>query len=291
MEKQPLQFGLVGKRVTARVGWESHRHLEIELNFVEQGGLDYLYGGRLVGLESGRLAVFWAALPHRITCLEPETVLHWITLPLAVFLGWRLPDPFTRRILEGAFLIDPQLSRFSLDQALFQNWQQDLFLEQEAYREVMLLELQARLKRMALAFVGREDRSKTPSGEIPGDGVGQALTPGNEPQPGFVKARRMAEFIALHSTELITVTQIAQAAGLHPNYAMTLFKRHFQISLGEYLAQTRVAHSQRLLLISDLPIQEVARQAGFSSPSQFYETFKQQCGVSPGKYRATHLLR
>ncbi len=103
------------------------------------------------------------------------------------------------------------------------------------------------------------------------------------------RANQMALFMSQHFDEAITVAAIAGQVGLHPNYAMTVFKDTFGLSLIEYLTQQRIAHAQQRLIISDTPVTDIALEAGFPTLSHFYMAFKRLCGMSPGKYRA--LLR
>ena len=95
----------------------------------------------------------------------------------------------------------------------------------------------------------------------------------------------LARFIATHYTEPLTVRAIAAAAGLHPNYAMTLFQRTFGLSMGAYLTQYRVGDAQRLLATTDARIVDVALTVGFGSLSRFYAAFGRACGRSPRAYR------
>ena len=72
------------------------RHNEIELNLLEQGSLIYLLGGQKVTIPAGRLALFWAGIPHRIVGFESKAKYFVMTIPLVWFLQWRLPDAFAR---------------------------------------------------------------------------------------------------------------------------------------------------------------------------------------------------
>jgi transcriptional regulator GlxA family with amidase domain len=56
----------------------------------------------------------------------------------------------------------------------------------------------------------------------------------------------------------------------------------------DYLTQYRVAHAQRLLVTTDLPVLEIALACGFNSLSRFYAAFKKICGRSPRTYRQEH---
>ncbi|MDQ3162918.1 MAG: helix-turn-helix domain-containing protein [Actinomycetota bacterium] len=51
------------------------------------------------------------------------------------------------------------------------------------------------------------------------------------------------------------------------------------------MLRLRVSHAQRLLLTSELPVEQVARESGFSSSTSFYRTFRRLCGCTPRAYR------
>jgi AraC-like DNA-binding protein len=99
---------------------------------------------------------------------------------------------------------------------------------------------------------------------------------------------QLASYIARNYQEAILIEDAAKEVGLHPNYAMSLFKRTFNITLNEYLTQHRLSHAQRLLATTDNKIVDVALEAGYPTLSRFYEAFKKSCGCSPSDYRKEH---
>ncbi|MEM7348573.1 MAG: helix-turn-helix domain-containing protein, partial [Chloroflexota bacterium] len=270
---RPIEYGLTSQRVVARRNPKAHWHKEIELNFVEKGSLTYLFGERQITLSSGAVAVFWATIPHQIIDIGEATVLHWLTLPLTHYLQWDLPQVLTQRLLGGDLLSDVD-NAYEVDLWLFKRWQQDIFFATTERRQVMLLEIEARLRRLSLAL---ETDDRRPLQSV--DSGGMSL--------GFQKARQMAHYMGGHYTHFLSVRQVAEVVDLHPNYAMKLFRSHFKMSILDYLTWYRIAHAQRLLLITHLPIKEIAIASGFGSISQFYATFKKMCGQSPKKYRVT----
>ena len=94
----------------------------------------------------------------------------------------------------------------------------------------------------------------------------------------------MIGFITEHYREPLQLGQIAQAVGLHPGYATDLFRTTLGITIMDYLAQQRVAHTQRLLATTDQTVLSVAMEAGFTSVSRFYATFQKITGLSPRAY-------
>jgi len=102
--------------------------------------------------------------------------------------------------------------------------------------------------------------------------------------PGKVEG--MTRFVAEHYTEPVRVADVALSVGLHPNYALTLFRRALGIRTVEYITQHRVLHAQRLLATTVASVLEVALAAGFGSPNRFYTVFRSDFACMPREYRA-----
>jgi transcriptional regulator GlxA family with amidase domain len=86
-------------------------------------------------------------------------------------------------------------------------------------------------------------------------------------------ARRMKK----HVVDFLNPTSVRQtnsARGrLHPDYAVTLFRKTFGVGLVNYLTQHRLTHAQRLLAITNHKIARIAFKSGFGSLSRFYHIF------------------
>jgi AraC-like DNA-binding protein len=272
-------FGLANDRFQPVLMKRAHRHNEVELNFIEQGSLTYLFGGVRMSLQAGQTALFWATVPHQLMRVEERTLLHWITIPFATFLQWQLPDILTHQIICGRFVADAQETEAmhpQENQRLFRQWYADLQQDSPEHRKVVLLEVEARLRRLALSM-GTQDNDFTKQ-----EGMLASLPSGE-----LSSVERVACFISEHYTESLSVEQIAQTVHLHPNYMMSLFRRSFGMSIIDYITQYRVSHAQFLLVTTDANASEIALKAGFGSVSRFYTAFKEVCGQSPVAYRAT----
>lgn len=248
-------------------------HNEVEINFLESGSVTYLLGGKKTVVEVGKLSVFWAAIPHQIIDFSSETVYFVATIPLQCFLQWRLPDEFVQPLMQGQFFSEPTVARADSDAQLFEHWQTDLQKNVPELERPVLLEMQARLIRLAFNF--------------PADAkVGPGLSTVTD--SGLNKVEKMACFIAQNYTEKLTVHQIGEFVNLHPNYAMSLFQKTFGTTLINYLTQHRVSHAQRLLATTDQTVTDIAFQSGFLSISRFNDAFYRACGCSPREYRKSH---
>ena len=253
-------------------------HNEIELNFIESGSVTYLLGGKKITLHAGRLTAFWAAIPHQIIDFGPRTAYYVATIPLPWFLQWSLPPHFAQGLMQGIVMTEPSPLKLHKDNERFAQWERDLPTGNEVLIKAVLLEMQARLVRLAAEIpLPRETGAKS----------SRAARPVRE---GLNRVERMACFIAQHYTDKLTVQDIAENVRLHPNYAMNLFQRTFGTTLINYLTQHRVSHAQRLLATSDESIADIAFNSGFNSISRFNDAFRRACGCSPREYRRNHTI-
>ena len=253
------------------------RHNEIELNLLRQGSLTYLLGGNTVTIPAGRLAVFWAAIPHQIISSTDNTEYYVATIPFSWFLQCQFPGHFVDAILHARVVLDLEPRPGDGDLEMFERWVHDLASPTPGKRRVAFLEIEARLLRFAEAVP--QDIA---------DGSVQKASQSMIETGGLKRVEQLALFIAQHYTEKISVEQISDAAGLHPNYAMAVFKKALGITLVDCLTQHRVSHAQRLLATTNDKIIDVAFSSGFTSLSRFHEAFRRWCGCSPKEYRLRH---
>ncbi len=253
-----------------------HRHNEIELNLIERGSMTSLLGGERVTAVAGTLSLFWGAMPHQLIACAAGTRCHWLTVPLAWFLQWRLPGQLTYAVLHGKLVVDTDVGRHQLDLAQFGLWTKEHRTKSPESRRILLLEAEARLRRVAASMSIAKSAAKSPGGK-------GAAKCGD----GSSAVDRLAREIANRYTDPVGVVEIACAAGLHPKYATTLFRRAVGMGLLEYLVQHRLSHAQLMLATTEAGVLQVAMESGFGSLSRFHAVFTKACRCSPARYRAS----
>lgn len=243
----------------------AHTHPNIELNYLQRGQLTYLHGGIQRTVESGRLSLFWAGVPHQSLAADDTGDGIWVQLPLAWFLQWKLPRDLDGRLLAGEF--------FSLDcpKDIPERWLQHFQHDDPDWRAALLLELQAALAVMSLQI--SPAASREPAGEAKQAGGEEHIS-------------RVTRFIAAHyHDENLNLADIAREAKLCPHYLTALFKRRCHVGLWEYVTRLRVSHAQRLLVTTDLRVLDVAMESGFGSLAPFYRSFTRFSGMRPLVFR------
>ena len=253
----------------------AHWHSEIEINFLARGSITYVWQGSPITMESKSLCVFWGGLPHQVVDSGGDSECYWIYIPLPWFLQWRIPGEMTQALLNGQFLMSTSGSNFEADIAMVRRWNQDLQHADDELKGIVLLELEARMRRLALA---------RPDSVIPEPSKDSRKTGGP-----LSRLELMAQLMAREYKSPLTMEQIAEAAGLHPNYACSLFSQACGISPHVYLNRLRITHAQRLLVTTDMKIIDIALDAGFTSLSRFYAAFTAACQSTPSDYRKRFL--
>ncbi len=63
------------------------------------------------------------------------------------------------------------------------------------------------------------------------------------------------------------------------------FKDEFGITVMEYVTKKRMQLSERLLIMTDMPLREIATHSGFADVEYFSRTFKRFHGIAPAAWR------
>lgn len=245
-----------------------HWHDQVEINYCVGGHLTYLLAGSVVRVPPGRLSMFWAGMPHSVVGGADAEDFFWVYVPLVWVLRWGLPEPFMRRLMSGEMLVD---EASEMDHAVLERWSEELPQADANRRRLIIREVEARVTRAALAQTD----------EAGGGHASSAAGP-------LRKVSEMARFIAENHAGPLPLKRVADHVGLHPNYATTLFRQHYGMTLNTYLTRMRVCQAQYLLISTDQDVSRIAFETGFRSLSRFYAAFKSVSGRTPRRYRLMH---
>lgn len=259
-------YGLTCELWTPCLMKKSDRHNEIELNYFTEGTITYLLQGRKVAIPPKKLTIFWGLIPHQIVQNEGSAPYFVCTIPFSQFLEWKLPVSFVDKILKGEILQDESEASSLYDEYLLNNWITDI--TKKNHQEVIILEMRARLSRMAInnLTINQREPQDINSNEIS-------------------QVEKIAIYIAQNHKNPIKVSDIGKAVGFHPDYANALFKKTFGTTLSEYITGERIAYAQRELTTSCKSITEIAFECGFNSISRFNATFLKINNCTPREYK------
>jgi len=249
-----------------------HMHSQVELNFVLDGSMTYWFDGRKLTVSAGRLVLFWGMIPHQVVDLTEPTQFVCLYVPMSVFLGLPSLSRFRDAVFRGAMIEALEVKPFDRD--VFSNWRADLLSGDPDLEVIVKEELTARVRRLDREGWRdlRNDRTAMFAGR-------------NMDADRIIHVERMARFIAEHALEDIGTSDVSRAAGLHPNYAMAVFKRGAGMTINEAIVRQRLDTAQSLIIATDKPVTTIAFESGFGSLSRFYEAFQRRFGTRPNALR------
>ncbi len=93
-----------------------------------------------------------------------------------------------------------------------------------------------------------------------------------------------------HYTEDIPLEQAAEIAGFSKYHFARVFKEYSGQTFFDYLCLQRIKAAERLLLLPDKAITDIAYQSGFGSICAFNRAFKKKNQCTPSEYRSRSTL-
>jgi AraC family transcriptional regulator len=108
--------------------------------------------------------------------------------------------------------------------------------------------------------------------------------PGAE-EPNDPRLRRVVDFIHSSLGNEISLGELADVAGLSPNYFLSAFRRATGKTPHRYLTEQRIARACEMLHNPHLSIVEVALAVGYSSQSHLTTVFRRLLKTTPATYR------
>lgn len=86
-------------------------------------------------------------------------------------------------------------------------------------------------------------------------------------------------------TNKVSLDDIAKYVGYSKYYTSTTFHKNYGITIQDFLINLRVEYAKKLLLETDFSINDIIKQCGFCSVSNFYNNFIKLTGQTPLKFK------
>ncbi|MFC5466112.1 helix-turn-helix domain-containing protein [Lederbergia graminis] len=97
-------------------------------------------------------------------------------------------------------------------------------------------------------------------------------------------ARKIQEYILANFRKNITIEELADLAGVTPNYISVIFKEVVGYTPIQYLHQLRINTAINLLKNTSMTIHEIAEYLGYYDQSYFNRMFKKWMGTNPSHF-------
>ena len=97
---------------------------------------------------------------------------------------------------------------------------------------------------------------------------------------------KIKDYINENYKQELNLQTIADTFYLNKFYLSREFKKQYDITINNYIAQIRITKAKNLLRFSDKSITEIALEVGIQDPNYFARQFKKVEGMSPSEYKS-----
>jgi transcriptional regulator GlxA family with amidase domain len=122
-------------------------------------------------------------------------------------------------------------------------------------------------------------------------GQAQFIVHTQPPAPAGATMEPLLRWMEDNADRGLTLDEIAARAGTSTRTLNRRFREQTGTTPLQWLHRARVRHAQHLLETTTHPVERIAVQAGFGSPTAFRERFKRVVGTSPHAYRRAFQAR
>lgn len=100
-----------------------------------------------------------------------------------------------------------------------------------------------------------------------------------------VSLRQAMKYVDANIHRVMTVADIAHAAGVSVRHGSRLFHQYLACSPMEFSIRSRMALAQNMLVNTNQPVKHIAAALGYDNQLYFSAIFRRRVGVSPTDYR------
>ena len=253
-----------------------HRHQFVEVVYILSGEAVHTVGDREYTVKSGDVALINCGVPHKFTARAGEAFVAY-----DLMFGLDFIDPTAAdaafEALRGSYLFAPLFPGDALP---------DIHISGKRYGSYGEL-----FTRIYHALKGRERGYMELSRAYVIELIVKLLRDlGRDGAKELTAENKKAVYNAIRYMERryntpLSAEDIAAQVFLSPEYFRRLFRKMTGESVRTYLHKLRVDEACRLLLVTELPIGEIARAVGYQDMKAFYQSFKQITGKTPKEYR------
>ena len=102
----------------------------------------------------------------------------------------------------------------------------------------------------------------------------------------FSGLRRVVNHIRSHPDAALNAVSLAASVGLSPAQLERRMRKVFQLTISQFIRQSRISHALHLLVTTRRKVAEIALDCGYGDQTSFTRQFRAAVGIPPAAYRA-----
>lgn len=99
------------------------------------------------------------------------------------------------------------------------------------------------------------------------------------------RIRTLVDYLTLHPEKNVTQEEMCEICDMSSSSIRRLFKQQTGKTLSDFIRETKMVYAAHQLVVTNLPISEIAYRLGYDANSYFGKIFRETYGVSPLEYR------
>ncbi len=107
----------------------------------------------------------------------------------------------------------------------------------------------------------------------------------NKTTAKYQTLQHVREYLEKNYVKQISLDYLAEYFFINKFYLTRIFKEQYGITINNYIQQIRITQAKHLIRFTDMPMEKICLQCGFSDASYFSRIFKKIEGCSPNEYR------
>lgn len=247
-----------------------HRHSCLEITIPIENNYTYIFDDRTIILKEKEILLVPPDMLHKIT--GTKSGIRFIYLFNISFLSDFFDYEDFLKILKEPLLITPD-THPDLYSYIFERFME--INDQYFFYSTTVKEISIYSKLLdVFSMLMKKDYSDS------------LLVPQNDKQREvYIKFKSLAEWLAMHSSENVSMDEAATHVGYSKFHFARLFKEYTGMTFNDYQTSLRLKEVERQLADTDVQISDIAMTCGFNNLTSLSRCFKKQYGCSPSQFR------
>lgn len=254
--------------------FQEHRHSYFEIGYFIKGTGIYSVADRQYSINPGDIFIFSSNEMHKITQVDSDEVMELMNIHFEPRYLWKTEDDPFLKDNSGFFFshsekFENRLPRGTEETEAVKKFMLEIAEELHQKKDAYLSMVRSKLIYILVYLIRNFNYYQKSTG--------------TENYSYIISA---INYISEHCTENITLSSIAEAINISPNYLSTIFRQSTGVPIWDYVTECRITlamhqldeHSNKTML-------EIALLCGFNNTANFNRAFKKYAGLSPSEYK------
>lgn len=101
----------------------------------------------------------------------------------------------------------------------------------------------------------------------------------------------VSQYLEEHFREDPSLIELAEEFFVSPTYLSKRFKEKTGGNISQYIEKLKIEHAKTMLIVSDVPVTEIALEVGYMDSNYFSRVFKKATGMTPRDFRVYYAVQ